>query len=837
MSTARARLLRRARRYLSIWKENIGLDNELGLTDINSDAEDFCCGLLNIVLDANFQNLNLLQMNFPAIDLADNNKRLCIQVTSTAGAEKIRHTLERFFDHGLDANYDRLIVMILGKKKKYQIDFPQKEGFAFDPMRDVWDIKTLLNQMTGLTMPALERMDDYLREQFDDLKELAPPMDLPVLSALDDRTFLGRSAELDEIVRRFDDDEKIVLLSGVGGMGKSELAARFAQTQWGGESYFVRFTKSWKQTVLENVAPHIRGMNREGSDADQIYRDAVAELKSRGRDELLILDNVDDENISLTQLKRELSSLNLRILITTRKNAAHAIPVAKLHKDELLDLFDLHESAATVEERNALIEAVGGHTLTVDLIARALRPGRKAATAEKLLTNLADPSVRKVETAYFGAPSQAQIMEHLKVVFRVSELGTNEQELLRYATLLPDGGMEDDLFLLPLGTEMEDHLDSLVENGWLQWQNGRLLIHPVIRKVCHDVLNPNDENCGVYLNDLIGQYDPKDYQKERFRQLAEILSMASVCLEDANGQLALWAGAYWLKVGEYTQALNYELQSLEKIQNNSPKDDDLVSVYNNVGGIYTYLGKYQEALEYQKKVLQIQEKLLPTGHSDFALIYNNVGIVYSHLGNYEAALMYTLKALEVSVDTLPPDHPNLATAYNSVGYIYGEWGKHEKALEYQQIALTIRENALPHDNPDLARSYNNVGWNYRNLGKYKDALNHLQKSLTIREKALPANHPDLAESCGNIAWTYHEMGKFLDAAQYMRRAADIISLSSLPPTHPRRGDTLKLAQQFEKESKMQQDMLTRIQGFSMNSFGFPKKQKPSPKSASRLPKR
>ena len=199
--------------------------------------------------------------------------------------------------------------------------------------------------------------------------------------------------------------------------------------------------------------------------------------------------------------------------------------------------------------------------------------------------------------------------------------------------------------------------------------------------------------------------------------------------------------------------------------------------------------------------------------------------------------MYTLKALEVSVDTLPPDHPNLATAYNSVGYIYGEWGKHEKALEYQQIALTIRENALPHDNPDLARSYNNVGWNYRNLGKYKDALNHLQKSLTIREKALPANHPDLAESCGNIAWTYHEMGKFLDAAQYMRRAADIISLSSLPPAHPRREDTLKLAQQFERESKMQQDMLTRIQGFSMNSFGFPKKQKPSPKSASRLPKR
>lgn len=125
MSTARARLMRRARRYLTIWKENIGLDNELGLTDINKDAEDFCCGLLNIMLDAQLQNLNLLQMNFPAIDLADRTKRLCIQVTSTAGAEKITHTLDRFYDHSLNADYSRLIVLILGKKKNYRTEFPR----------------------------------------------------------------------------------------------------------------------------------------------------------------------------------------------------------------------------------------------------------------------------------------------------------------------------------------------------------------------------------------------------------------------------------------------------------------------------------------------------------------------------------------------------------------------------------------------------------------------------------------------------------------------------------------------------------------------------------------
>ena len=94
MSTARARLMRRARHYLSVWQVQIGLDNQAGLTDINSEAEDFCCGLLNEMLDGQFHNLNLERMNFPAVDLGDRERRICVQVTSTAGAEKIDHTLD-----------------------------------------------------------------------------------------------------------------------------------------------------------------------------------------------------------------------------------------------------------------------------------------------------------------------------------------------------------------------------------------------------------------------------------------------------------------------------------------------------------------------------------------------------------------------------------------------------------------------------------------------------------------------------------------------------------------------------------------------------------------------
>ncbi|MBQ7099969.1 MAG: tetratricopeptide repeat protein, partial [Oscillospiraceae bacterium] len=701
MSTARARLMRRARHYLSVWQVQIGLDNQAGLTDINSEAEDFCCGLLNEMLDGQFHNLNLERMNFPAVDLGDRERRICVQVTSTAGSEKIDHTLERFFFHGLHRDYDRLIVLVLGKKQNHRKTFRVEDGFSFEPGRDIWDIARLLTQMAGLDMLRLNRVDCYLREQLGEVGELAAPMDFPVLSALEDDAFLGRETELAQIAERFEAKKQFVFLSGLGGMGKTELAVRFAQTRWGGESYFVSYTRSWKDTVLENIAPRLPEVNRDTLDTEKIYRETMAVLRARGAEELLILDNADQEAASLTQLRRELSGLNMRILITTRTEYEHAIDVAQLHRAELHRLFDQHESQATERERDALIDAVDGHTLTVDLMARALRPGRRAATAEKLLKNLSDSSVKKVDTAYPGGMKQARINEHLRTVFRVSELPEEETDILRYATLLPEGGMDDGLFLAAFDDRetVDDLLQSLIDKGWLLWKDELLKIHPVIRLVCREELEPTDGNCLDFLVGIRNQYDPKRYNHLKFRQMAELFENASTTLEDKTGFWASWAGYLWNELADPQKALSCNLRSMEKGEQHQPDSNSLATAYNNVGMTYGDLGDQQKALEYKLKALAIWERVLPEDHPDLAQSYNNVGTTYGDLGEHQKALEYNLKALAIRERVLPEDHPDLATSCNNVGCTYGDLGDQQKALEYQQKALAIRERVLPEDHP------------------------------------------------------------------------------------------------------------------------------------------
>lgn len=70
----------------------VKLNNSVGLTDINSAAEDFFADLLNLVFGTNLVNLNLEKLNFPAIDLGDDKKRVCYQVTSTNDKPKIQKT-------------------------------------------------------------------------------------------------------------------------------------------------------------------------------------------------------------------------------------------------------------------------------------------------------------------------------------------------------------------------------------------------------------------------------------------------------------------------------------------------------------------------------------------------------------------------------------------------------------------------------------------------------------------------------------------------------------------------------------------------------------------------
>ena len=175
MLISRGTLLRQIEDQLAILTTKVTLSNSQGRTDINCFAEDFYCGLLNIVLSAKLTNANSLKLNFPSIDLVDEEQQLCVQITSVNDRKKLDQTLNTFFQHQLDKVYKRLIVLIIGEKRNYRKAFPLSRNFAFDPRLDIWDTPMLYGKIACLDNDKLESIVQYLQQHLTSYATLTVP--------------------------------------------------------------------------------------------------------------------------------------------------------------------------------------------------------------------------------------------------------------------------------------------------------------------------------------------------------------------------------------------------------------------------------------------------------------------------------------------------------------------------------------------------------------------------------------------------------------------------------------------------------------------------------------
>ncbi|CAF0818184.1 unnamed protein product [Adineta steineri] len=261
----------------------------------------------------------------------------------------------------------------------------------------------------------------------------------------------------------------------------------------------------------------------------------------------------------------------------------------------------------------------------------------------------------------------------------------------------------------------------------------------------------------------------------------EQLGQLTKCIsEEANGETG-WErlGNLLLKTSHFDKAEELYKALLEQTSNESNK----ATYYHQLGAVKHNQGDYQQAIEYYKQGLRIQEKTLPENHPLLATSYNNIGLVYDHMGEYSNALSFYEKAFEIDEKTLPANHPSLATSCNNIGLVYDNMGDYSKALSFYEKALEIQEETLPANHPSLAISYNNIGATYRQMGEYPKALSFYEKALGIKQKTLPSSHPSLAISHGNIGSMYSKMEEYSKALSFYEKALEI-QKETLPANHP-----------------------------------------------------
>ena len=141
--------------------------------DINKICEDVICGLMRELYDFEaLRNLNSEEkVNYPGIDLADDEARVAIQVTSEKSLKKVKDTLCKFIKYRLTEKYDRIIIYCLTRRQqsysKGAISAVCGEEISFDASSDILDYKDIAAKAGKVAREKLQAAFDHISAYMD----------------------------------------------------------------------------------------------------------------------------------------------------------------------------------------------------------------------------------------------------------------------------------------------------------------------------------------------------------------------------------------------------------------------------------------------------------------------------------------------------------------------------------------------------------------------------------------------------------------------------------------------------------------------------------------------
>jgi len=251
-----------------------------------------------------------------------------------------------------------------------------------------------------------------------------------------------------------------------------------------------------------------------------------------------------------------------------------------------------------------------------------------------------------------------------------------------------------------------------------------------------------------------------------------VLVRAGQCLDNAG--LAGPAIAYWqsmIDIGRPTLGATHAHTILAS--------DRLAAAYDAAG-------RHMDAIPVHERVLAERERELGPSHPDTLNARNSLARTYRAAGRGGDAVRLAERALADCERIQGPRHPDSLAARSELAQAYLSAGLRDEAIAVFEIALAGQKQALGPHHPDTLTARANLAHAYRAAGRPKEAIPLFEETLADREKVQGADHPDTLAARGNLGSAYRAAGRLRDAiGAYKRALADRERVQG--PDHP---DTL-----------------------------------------------
>ena len=620
--------------------------------------------------------------------------------------------------------------------------------------------------------------------------------------------FFGREEELFNLKEMAVQGRKC-LISGVGGIGKTELLRQLLQSCQ--EERFIDCMAIVPYTtgIVESFAmvfPEFRLQESEESFNHVLYQ--LEERAREGKRVLLLIDNMNN-TVEEDPAMQRLASLSCGVLITSRHQELAGFETYRICDPSVstctLIFRDNYKQPLTQSDWAVLHDLMSNaalrHPLTLRLMARAAHSN--GWTVQELkdhflqsqisLTWVEDDHPVKLDQIYHQLYSYGQIPDSC-------------EKLVELFTLLPRDSYSA-VFLanvfapVTVGDDLTYRLNLLAEGGWLDETNNGYAMHPLIAQ-CLRRKVLNEKKLRPVLNCLAAKFpktallDTSVYYDETLRRLSEIFVYISEFLTGSISRDLMLdtLNAMDLLVPTQQATACYE-KLLNRFYRRCSAQDDLVDVrYCTTLGHWMHGNRelieatYRKQKEYpsvprlrymdlclyaggammfaQQFALSeemLKEVLCPDAHPvQKATAYYHLSVHSQFTGNAEAALKWSQQGVEYVTR-----HPECGKelVFNNLAALcsfYLKFGQKDLAKPLlDKLKAEIGENALPMQKvqyADLAGAYE------LNFGSLEQALAHYREDLKLRLEYYSKDQ-NYYVLLGQIAIVYQRMKRYEEALE------------------------------------------------------------------------
>ncbi|MBU7010221.1 MAG: tetratricopeptide repeat protein [Theionarchaea archaeon] len=594
--------------------------------------------------------------------------------------------------------------------------------------------------------------------------------------------FVGRRKDLWLVEEALcEDNLKMVVVTGIGGIGKSALAKKFVNRhrtkfkgvlgkkmvdpKMGVEGILVVLD----QFLLQNGEQRFHAVMEEPS--LDLKLEVLNNCLKAGY--LVVLDNfevlIEDSHIRGKDIEKFVQGVlfgdhSSKVIITSRYQFTFRdekggglvkyVDLSELSFQFARQLLE-NQEITDIEIQKGIYRKVGGNPQFLESFAGLA----KTRTSERLLEDLTP--VREKIGEWLLNELVGELHEEAVSVLKMFSVFRRPVERGAFDVLGADGDIIDKLVYYSL-VKVDKGIDDM-GNQYVYYS-----MHQGVRDYCHSLFS-GDEKITAHAE--AAEYYRIRFEKERadfldifelhyhlfeseqyeeagnliedifeslymwgFRE--ELIGLLVQTIKTTAGETKAWGLFDLAKVldalGNYKEAEKYYTQSLELAESLGDKQGIAISLHQ-LGMLQYGQGNYKEAEKYYTQSLELAESL--GDKQGIAISLGQLGNLQEDQGNYKEAEKYYTQSLELTESL--GDKQGIASSLHQLGNLQYGQGNYKEAEKYYTQSLELAESLG--DKQGIASSLHQLGILQEDKESYKEAVEYYITSLAI---FLELNSPD-----------------------------------------------------------------------------------------------